>query len=137
MLQPPAIARRSGTIRRVEVAVDDEHANRNHRTPESTDHGAVTVIELLPPSKKTATANSSPSVATLRSERLQASSRTCVSLKGAWSLCRDGQVDVPVGPPGDPMQVAVNVDGPGRYLMPRPSLYQRIPHMTTSGLTRL
>ena len=58
-------------IRRVEVAVDDKHADRNDRAPESADHGHGDRRELLALNRY---GKSSRCVATLGSRGLQASS---------------------------------------------------------------
>ena len=74
------IGRRSGTIGHVEASVDDEHANRKDRTPESADHWRGYCQRASCPS---CYGKSSRSVVTLRFGRLQASSRAYVSPTGA------------------------------------------------------
>ena len=76
--------RRFGPVGRVKVAVDDEHADRNDRAPESPDHGRGDPRELLAGDRY---GKSSRGVATLGSRGLQASSRTYVSPTGAKSVC--------------------------------------------------
>ena len=96
----------------VELAAD---AGRDDRTPESADPGRGGREDFRTPTLR----QIQPQRGSTRFGRLRASSRTYVSPTGALVGVLDRHVDVPAGRRAGAMQVAVDVDGPGRYLQQR------------------